>query len=358
MPASPQPDKIRLVRVQDALHGMHVDHKGDLILQRDSAAKGRNTCHFAVNGVVTNHVYGQFDGPIAIVADPRELIAPSGFRPEDTWFHHDREGKLSVGKAILLAPLGTEVPAGANVRFYDPAQPGARDAAVHEYLSSIRIEPQTVGMWGWRGQSMMDQELWLRTALPAMYGSQAPGIQRCPHSASMDDAIDTALSTCAVRLAAARENYDSDETGVTFLSTERLKTGIQEARARMEKFSSATNEDTRHACAGYFDGIAEQLAEMEAECGGIEARYQRPYFVQQVPGAPEHGPFTFDQVTALISSGGVPASALVRNIRLPEAALPAGEVFSDLEWPAASDDGIPDPDDYHLNEEGQLVDVR
>lgn len=63
-------EQLMLVRVQSGLENARCDGRGRLVLSRVGSGRedSMNTFHFALNGVVTNHVLGRFDSPVAVVA--------------------------------------------------------------------------------------------------------------------------------------------------------------------------------------------------------------------------------------------------------------------------------------------------
>lgn len=64
-------DQLHLVRVQDGLEGIRFDD-GDLLITRNtqdtSELSMRNTVHFTLNGVVSNHAYGEFNSLFAFIS--------------------------------------------------------------------------------------------------------------------------------------------------------------------------------------------------------------------------------------------------------------------------------------------------
>ncbi len=73
------PSSLLAVRVQDDLHGLFVDTQGNTHLKYVQPLSMRNTCHFAINGIVSDHAYGSFNetaegdlkGKVVIIAPPR-----------------------------------------------------------------------------------------------------------------------------------------------------------------------------------------------------------------------------------------------------------------------------------------------
>lgn len=162
-------DQLYLVRVQAGLDGTQVDG-GDLLITRNNESVSensmRNTVHFTLNGVVSNHVYGEFNHLFAFVSPLEQtneknkgLLA--GLNPSDTFFHQNANDSLRLHQPTLVAPNGAEIPAhildsGINVVRYDAPEvingetlKATRDIAVGNVLNELGAPVNKIGMWGW-----------------------------------------------------------------------------------------------------------------------------------------------------------------------------------------------------------------
>lgn len=187
----------RYVRVQDALHNMHVSTSGSLLLECTSGAT-RNTIHFAINGIVQDHAYGRFNkhldgslkGKVVIIADPKEMSVPAGFNQVDTWFRLNAGKRvLDVGHATIIAPEGFDVPKGAKAVFYDGTL-AARDAAVAKVLLEENVQQRRIGFRCWTDSSEGDAPGWARRTAKQWYPADAASIHIGMHDTSADARMD------------------------------------------------------------------------------------------------------------------------------------------------------------------------
>lgn len=196
--------KTLLVRRQDQSHGMWVDSNGDLNLHRGDSGK-INTTHFMCNGLVMDHAYGSFEhNRMAIIADPSEVkLLPSGFKQVDVWFQSDKNGDLNIGKAVIIAPYGMDLPENANVIRYHDTENNSLSIELDKYLASKDIESQTPDSDQWSSyqstgchiQSIYnDSQSWERGAADQIWGERAKEIPTYSglvklHEGSHDDRI-------------------------------------------------------------------------------------------------------------------------------------------------------------------------
>lgn len=277
-----------LVRVQDDLHGAHVTERGlRLMYQRDSEfAEYRNTLHWSVNCVVSDHVYGRFNeasdgsliGNIVIIADPRELPLPAGLGEVDTWYRMDAakrsdgclERGLDVGRnAVIIAPKDTKVPRGVRVIHYDGGI-SERDAAVHRALRDAGIEPKAAGMWSWRDGSGGIERKWAREAASNVYGLDAARVHLGPHSSSIDDAIEA-----GARLAGMVSQFETERLytlgdGSEVPMIEQISSRIRGQREALETILDAMTPAERARTGPYYEQRLSSLLQTEARASEID----------------------------------------------------------------------------------------
>lgn len=170
-------DKLYLVRVQAGLEGTTFTN-GDLSITRSTKGNleinpTRNTLHFALNGVVSNHAYGSFNHDFVLVTPLEKTLAKNpgmlaGFNPADTFIHQDENNLVHLHEPILIAPKNSEIPqelidGGIQVVRYDKPENSSieevtaiRDQTVHQVLEGLDAPVKQIGMWGWTDQSMSD----------------------------------------------------------------------------------------------------------------------------------------------------------------------------------------------------------
>lgn len=308
-PSMGEPTKIRLVRVQDETHGMFVDGNGNLQLHRERADSFRNTMHFAVNAVVANHVYGAFDGRIVVIADPREMPVPSGLGQVDTWFHADEQNNLNAGKAVVIAPEGTALPPEVTAIFYHDIDQTSRDEAVHNYLLSIGVAPQSCGMWGWSGTDLSSHDEWRRSTANGLYGERSQQIHLGPHDGSIDERIESAMGALKASIELARENYlFSDTTGIEKEYTIVLHDQISDARRLLGALAG------RERAQAYVKKCTDFLDWADREREGIEQRFARPYTLHFADGTNISG-LNYDAVQSMANRNEIPPDTIVSDLR-------------------------------------------
>lgn len=194
-----------LVRVQDELHGARLANDG-LRLPFDRKDSERNTVHFSVNSIVSDHAYGKFNenedgslrGKIVILADAADLPQAAGFGQVDTWFRltSERDPKsgqvnrwLDVGGAVIVAPEGTEVPGGARAVYYQGGIE-ARDAAVQSVFDERGIKMEQAGFRNWLGHNWSSSERWALENAADLWGSEAKHTHLGGHDSSLDEALE------------------------------------------------------------------------------------------------------------------------------------------------------------------------
>jgi hypothetical protein len=168
-------DKLYLVRVQAGLEGTTLKN-GDLSITRATDGNieinpTRNTLHFALNGVVSNHAYGSFNHEYVFLSPLEKTLQKNpgmlaGFNPADTFIHQDENNQVHLHEPILVAPTHSHVPqdlidGGIQVVRYDVPENTSvedamslRDQAVSQVLESLDAPVKKIGMWGWTDQTL------------------------------------------------------------------------------------------------------------------------------------------------------------------------------------------------------------
>lgn len=328
-------EEIRLVRSQDNLYGMTSSHDGDVILKRDVRTFNRNTTHFSVNGAVGSHAYGSFDGAIAIIANPKEMPVPSGFGQADVWFHHDKDGYLNVGKAMIIAPYGWEIPPGINVIRYDLSLENSRNQAIAGYLESQRVAPQTFSMWGWAGSDAAESKNWQEVTSKALYGDKSERIQLSPHSGSLDEVMDSSVNSCEGFMRASAGSYLYEcENGEQRLSSDVLSDLIARSRDSINAFVVSSSDDVVSTSAIYVGALLEKLSDIEKVNEKNKGFFRSPYVVVDSSTCTNRSGLSFDDVESLIAEGSIARTAIIEDIRFDRAPQAAGDLFMDVKWPS------------------------
>jgi len=323
----------RFIRKQEDLHGMYVNNEGNVILHREDRAFNRNTCHFAVNGIVTDHVYGKFDGGLAIIADPKQMGTPSGLGQADVWFHHDANKELNIGRAVLVAPIGMKLPDGAKAIYYDSSIPNALENAVNLHLMSVDVVPQKIGMHGWT-ESDIDHNVWRANVANELYGADSSKIHLGQHDGSLDDSIDSAVNGCEAALKNANTEYlYANGSGIEVLYTDEVLRRIELAREKIAQFERNAPESVVVSASGYFKKLGNKLDKIETENAVLKTKFESPFFVQIDVNGANIGPLNRIQIERMIVDGQIGREALVTNICYPENQELAGVMFSDVKWP-------------------------
>lgn len=328
-------NSIRLVRTQDDFYGMKSDAEGNIILHKAqptnplSKRNNRNTAHFSINGVVTDHAYGTFDGQITMVCDPKQMSIPSGFRQEDVWFAFDKNRDLNIGKAKVFAPIGVEPPEGVAVTFFDATIPMERERVVNEYLKTLEITPRKVGMWGWESNGMLEQENWIKETTTQLYGASAELIQKEIHDASMDKSLENGMITCINKLAKAHDQYYfQSSSGHDLVYTDVINSIMNTIKEDMAKFKRTMHPETVKNSEGYFEYINDNLEKFEEEIKEIKEKFNKPYFLKLSQSSKEFGPFNEEECKEKIQKFGYSDTYYVKNIKSEDGYQPIGLMFT------------------------------
>lgn len=274
-------DQLHLVRVQDGLEGIRFDD-GDLLITRNtqdtSELSMRNTVHFTLNGVVSNHAYGEFNSLFAFIS-PFEKTAQknenllAGLNPSDTFFHQDQNNELRLHKPILVAPHGAEIPSeltnsGLPIVRYDApivingeTLASTRDSAIANVFSSLNAPLHSIGMWGWANAP--DPTTEQRQGLLNRLGYQEANIAMV-HTGSPEDRVEAAIGAFAYHNKAILkgERLEDLPTGLQIPHTDMVDT----VRRRMFKaLSNIENESVRQKLTDKFKNIDESFQQQIAD---------------------------------------------------------------------------------------------
>lgn len=267
-------EEFRYVRVQDDLHGMTLDASGNLLLASSPTA-ARNTMHFAINGIVEDHVYGHFNfhrdgslkGKIVIIADPVEMGLPAGFNQVDTWFRMGAQTNddgtltrtLNAGHASVVVPVGTRVPAGVNAVFYDGTVEG-RDVAVAKTLAAQNVVQHDIGFRSWTDSNEAAAPKWARETAQKIYSENAAYIHIGMHDTSPDGSMDTiGIGNWVDQFQRAGTTTFVDDNGIS-----QNYIPAMEARKRAHSnlighFVSELSSQERARCGQFYDSLVSTL---------------------------------------------------------------------------------------------------
>lgn len=261
--------QLALVRVQGGLLGV-TSENGMLVLDREGSARpdSMNTFHFALNGVVTSHIYGYFDSHAYAFIAPLDAVAatngpPSGLGGADTWFHADEYGRIRLPDATLIAPEDAILPetlSGLRVVLYPTGNSSLenfenRNRAVRAELNNRGFPVQAIGMHGWSefGPTSGDEQKELSLALGARDALPAN------HTASPDGEISLLLSKLS-------ELRKEQAIGVRLVTKDSgLELPIEEEIQSLLASAEAVNRGFDSRKAGLF--YAKKLAALRQELG-------------------------------------------------------------------------------------------
>lgn len=326
-------DNHLLVRVQDQAYGMYVNADGDIILKRGDSKFRRNTCHFSVNGVVKNHVYGTFDGQIAIIARPQDMPIPSGVTQVDVWLHYDSNDELNVGKATVAAPIGTELPSGLSARFFDGTKEHARNDCIHEILLESNIDVKKIGMWGWEGVSIDEQFQWSDEYINQYYSDVGKNIQRCAHSNSIEGNLEFSINACEGSLNKAKTSLDES-------CTDPLLNHINQVKDAVRTFQNNSHESVNETASKYVNSIIERMYEVENERDNLISKFEKPYSIVDSDTMEDcSNKLTYEEVMQLVEDGGINKYAYIKDIRC--GIDMATNHFPQQKWPQSTNVSIP-----------------
>ena len=277
-------DQLYLVRVQAGLAGTQVDGS-DLLITRNHEAVNensmRNTIHFTLNGVVSNHAYGDFNHLFAFVSPLEQtneknkgLLA--GLNPSDTFFHQNANDSLRLHQPTLVAPNGAEIPehilgSGINIVRYDAPEvingetlQATRDIAVGNVLKELGAPVNQIGMWGWSDAPDPTPEQ--RNALIESLGYDKEHIATV-HNGSPEEQIETLIGRYVYQNNSILngEHLETLDSGLQIPHNEQIPQTRQGILSTIEKMP---NEEIRQKMTDRFNQIdqrfQQKLADYEA----------------------------------------------------------------------------------------------
>lgn len=279
-------EQLHLVRVQDGLEGVRYDN-GDLLITRNtqntSDLSMRNTVHFTLNGVVSNHAYGEFNSLFAFIS-PFEKTAQknenllAGLNPSDTFFHQDHNNELRLHKPILVAPNGAEIPpelteSGLSIVRYDAPKvinaetlATTRNLAIANVFTVLNAPLHSVGMWGW--SNVPNPTVEQREALLNRLGYQDSDIALA-HTGSPEEKIEGIINAFAYHNEAILngERLENTATGLQIPHT----TMVSMARNQMhDALSEIKNEVARQKLTDKFNGIDQKFQQLIKNSQALE----------------------------------------------------------------------------------------
>lgn len=319
-----------LVRVQNDLHGLHAvttsAGESDLILSYGNKESYRDTLHFCVNGVVVDHVYGNFNtnedgslrGKIVILADPREMKQPAGLGQVDVWYRLNSKIDAQTGQidrslnlgsnALVIAPEGTKLPQGVRGVFYDEAGGvKARNAALDQCFQEAGIKRQGFDFWGWEGHGMSEVKSWERS--PSVWKdfniTEPDKVHLGAHTHSIDSKVESSgVSSHHLENYRLNRHDTSDATGVTFNVGMNLLERADDAIATIKKLlDHGCTESDRLSVAPFYAQRLKQLDQIKDEIKAISKEWvdkiDVPYAREAIAKTPGHGDFFIAKVGAV-----------------------------------------------------------
>ncbi len=194
-------DDLKLVRVVKDIENYQKIGDSLIINKNPNAGDSiRNTTHFTLNGVVSDHAYGSFsDSKYAIIADLQDTAKANkvhGVSAADTWFWNEN-GSIKLNKPTLVMPENDKniekFAADFHIVQYQPSDiteenfSNLKDA-VKKHFEEEKLNFYQIGMWGWaNGGHGMVQESDQRIISEAL-GS--PEILPSAHSGSNDEKME------------------------------------------------------------------------------------------------------------------------------------------------------------------------
>jgi len=276
------------VRVQDGLHGLSADAQGARIAyQRDSV---RNTLHFSLDGMVGDHAYGSFNqdaqgnlkGSVVIVAPLSGLPTPAGLGQVDTWFRMDtraaKEGEavversLGVGRAIVVAPEGSAVPAGIQAIYYSGGV-AERDQAVDEAFGRFGVERKVItAMRAWPGQSETQAREWAERNAAELYPNAKHAIHCDTHDSGADADLER-FDSRGLLESLRRGRFTEDESGAEITLADLAQERAQKGREAIEAFLGGLPADERARLQAHSEWHKNRLAQDAAAARALDAEW-------------------------------------------------------------------------------------
>lgn len=295
-------NNLRYVRVQDDLHGARAGDGGVFFpYQRQD---DRNTMHFSVNSIVTDHTYGAFNvnkqgdltGKILIITDPQGAPAPSGLNQVDTWFrmnlqNHPQSGQVQRGLALksptIIAPEGTPDVPGATMIHYDGTMQG-RNAAFMDCMAEAGVRVEAAGFRNWDGQSWAESVAWEESTASRIYGDKAQYIHKGVHDNSLDDRLESMSAEGLLeRMRHGDAAYEEDGVHTTCLSFIEGKAG--RSNDALDRFFATAAPEDISRCGPIYEQLRQkvgsELAEARRIQAEIDAHKQSPEYLRPIMDA-------------------------------------------------------------------------
>ncbi|WP_029000930.1 LPD7 domain-containing protein [Azohydromonas australica] len=333
--------RLLLVCVQGDLNGAHQDSNG-LTLQAASPTD-RNTLHFGVNAVTGA------SGSIAIIANPREMPVPAGWGQTDAWWrlrsHRDASGQLqrslSVGQAVIVAPLGTVVPEGARVVFYEGGT-AARDHAIQQVFTGHGAPLHEAGPREWTdwqrtGSSQEDHARWRRDTSSRLW----PGHEAHIHLGGYETSTDHALEGVSLSpmLQAMRENGPvyTDATGAQAPYVDEMERRVEEVRRSVDRLLWNETPATEAALiAAHYRDLVQRLATQVESARKLDPDWQAEPFSFAIPdvkeaalpGAQRDAAGSTSEAPAHIASDAAAVAAGAAHDAVPAAGAAAPKILA------------------------------
>lgn len=331
----------RFVRVQDELHGLHVNQDGDMVLvlgEKPASAQGikskRNTVHFCIDGVVSDHANGSWTGDnIVIIADPATAPIPAGCITEDTWFL-TQDRKLNLGRnAIVLMPDGVEASDIPNTRTirYDASAPNAREKAVEQYLTSIGIQYQHMTTHGWdslktaNGESRENQPI--IQIHREIYGSDI-GLYTQTHASSLENSFSTMHYNVEADISEAMEHRyirKNNDSG-TYESHTELKHARDRLARDIQTFIATHHPDVCQQAEPMLNDMRQLVAAYDVGIEQVYNKWERNVTVTTILG--DSDPMDFDESTTYLQQN----AGIVENITMVDPETGVASSYTVDEW--------------------------
>ncbi len=320
--------KLLLVRIQDDLSGVHHDSNG--LTWQAATPTDCNTLHFGVNTVPGG------DGSIAIIATPREMPVPAGWGQADAWWRlrsqHDASGQmqrsLGLGHAVIVAPLGTRVPEGARVVFYN-GDTAARDHAIQQLFTDHESRLHEASADEWTDSSPEEHARWRRDTSSRLWPGHEEHIHLDRYQGSTDHALEGA--SLGQVLQAMRENGPmySDPTGAEAPYVDMMERRVEEVRQDVDRLLwNETAAAEAPLIAAHYRGLLRQLQNQLQKARELDPNQQSDPFSFAAPrirgSAPAGAQTDTDDAPSETPAGTTAVAAAAAQASMPavQAAAP------------------------------------
>jgi hypothetical protein len=258
---------LTLVRVQNGVDGIQSNGR-NLILNHDmnNSDSVRNTMHFALNGHVNNHAYGEFDSAnFALITNLKQTAQEnqiSGLSASDTWFHSN-QNKFVLPNATLIAPEDAVLPDTLNneniniVRFKLGENPeetlSNRNLAISEELKARNVPEFQVGMHNWNGHRLSEMD---QVKLSNSLGFSDPLPNN--HSTSVDGQLESHFARLLVlkeTLAKGELEFLNSNNAQWYRTEDTIKSTLQDIKTLVDEMPDSQGK------AFFVEKIENQLAD-------------------------------------------------------------------------------------------------